>query len=686
LGRNGCAPGSDPAGHGLACGQYSPVARLRVVPPWFWLIGLVALSTALRSWAAGRIPIPWILPDELIYAELGKSLYESGELAVLGEPVRFYGLVTPALAGLPLSLDDVSDGYRLLKVLQALVMSLAAVPVYLWARTLATPVWALAAAVLTLAIPDLAYSGLIMTEVAFYPAVVLAAWAMAEALVRPTLGRQALVVGAILLAAATRLQAVVLIPAFLLALLVHLAWERRLRRSLRYWPAAAAFGIAVAAWTVVRLREGPAAELLGAYRAAAEVDYGVRDALRFVLYHAGDVVLFTGLIPVCAVVLLALARDRSERVRAYVVVTAAVSVTMTVLVAVFASRHVGHLAERNLFALAPLFFVGLAAWLSRGAPRPRRATPAVALAALALLVALPVADLVSVATIVDGFTLIPLYRLAVRAPDVDLDLVVTIAGSVAAAAFVLVPRRHVWLLPAALALGFGAASVSASRVVAARATLGQPGSVGANPSWVDRAGAEDTAYLYTGDGLLEPERAPRLRPARGAGARAAAPGLGRAVRGRAARGQDRGRDAGALRRRIRLAALLRRARGQCREQHLAVAARPAGQARPVEAERSLRRHLRQPRTPRRLRLSRRKAPASTRRRRTARDRAAAERRALSANDPTSRFAACALRPGESAAGGGSSALLVRPPVRRARAGLEDAVRASRLTEAAHRGD
>jgi len=497
--------------HGLGHGQYSLVADLRAaaaggprtardVPAAAWLVALVAVSSALRYWAASRVPIPWILPDETIYAELGKSLYESGRLDILGEPTRFYGLVTPAIAGLPLSVGDTENGYVALKAVQAIVVSLAAVPVFLWARTLAGDAWALAAAALTLAIPDLAYSGLIMTEVAFYPAVVLGAWAMAEALVRPALGIQAAVVAAILLAAATRLQAVVLVAAFAAALVTHLGLERRLRDVARYWPTAAAFAAVAAAWAVVRLRGGaPASELLGAYRAAGEVDYGFADAVRFVLYHAADVLLFTGVIPVVAVALLAFARDKPERLRAYIAVAISVAVAMTTLVGVFASRHVGHLAERNLFALAPLLFVGLAAWLANGAPRPPVPTALAALAAVALLVWLPVGELVSVATIVDAFTLIPLYRMTERAPDVDLDVVVAVGAVLAAAAVGLLPRRHLWTLPVALGVVLAAASVSASRVVAARATLGQPGSVGANPQWVDDAGAGEAAYLYTGD-------------------------------------------------------------------------------------------------------------------------------------------------------------------------------------------
>src|SRR5436190_21880133 len=140
-----------------------------VASPGVVLTILVAVSTLLRFWAATKIPTPWIAPDELIYAELGRSLYAHGTLALLGHRTSFFSLVYPALAGGPLSLGNVADGYTLLKALQALVMSLAAVPVYLWGRRLVRPSLALLAAALTLAVPGLVYSGLVLTEVAFYP-------------------------------------------------------------------------------------------------------------------------------------------------------------------------------------------------------------------------------------------------------------------------------------------------------------------------------------------------------------------------------------------------------------------------------------------------------------------------------------------------------------------------------------
>lgn len=461
-----------------------------------WLALLVGVSTLLRFWAATRIPTPWIAPDELIYAELSRSLWEHGTLHLLGRPTSFFSFVYPAIAGGPLSLPNVHAGYTLLKALQALLVSLTAVPVYLWGRSFVSARWALAAAALALAIPDLAYSGLILTDVALYPVLVLGAWAMAATLVRPTLARQGLLLAAIVLASATRLQAVVLAPAFVTAVGVKALLGREARWAARLWPTALGFAALGAGWAAYQLRNGgPATKLFGAYQAAGEVHYTLGDALRFCLYHAADVVLFTGVAPVCALVVLLVTRPAGAEARAYVAVAASVAVWLAAEVGVFASRHVGHLAERNLFALAPILFLALALWLDRGAPRPPVATAAAVAAALALVGYLPTSRFVNAATIPDALTLVPFHRLHVHAPGLNLRLVVLVVVAIAAAAFALVPR----LVPIALFLVFAGASVNVSRVVAAEATRVQPGTVGAHPRWIDAHAPGPVAYLYTGD-------------------------------------------------------------------------------------------------------------------------------------------------------------------------------------------
>src|SRR3989442_15323318 len=92
--------------------------------------GLVLLSTGLRIWAARQVPGPWISPDEMIYGLLGFGLYHTGHLAILGGPTPFYSLLVPVFTGLPLSIGSFGFGYGLLKVVQALTMSLAAGPAF----------------------------------------------------------------------------------------------------------------------------------------------------------------------------------------------------------------------------------------------------------------------------------------------------------------------------------------------------------------------------------------------------------------------------------------------------------------------------------------------------------------------------------------------------------------------------
>src|SRR5262245_56291148 len=241
-------------------------ARLRRAPGWLVVGGLVLVSAALRAWAGHGVPTPWITPDEPLYGLLGQGLYRDGTLSILGGPTPYYSFVVPALEGLPLAFGDLALGYSLLKALQALVISLAAVPVYLWGRTLMARGWAFLAAALTLALPGLAYAGLLMTEVAFYPVLALAAWTIAATLVSPTPLRQVLLLAALVLAAATRIQAIVLAPIFVTALLLEPLLGRTRPRWRRFAIALGGIGALAVLWVVVRLGSG--SSLLAGYRDA----------------------------------------------------------------------------------------------------------------------------------------------------------------------------------------------------------------------------------------------------------------------------------------------------------------------------------------------------------------------------------------------------------------------------------
>ncbi len=110
--------------------------------------------------------------------------------------------------------------------MNALFMSLAAVPTYLLARRLLAPGPSLAAAVLTVALPSFAYTGTVMTENVFFPLFLTAALMLVLVLEQPTWRRQLALFGLVGLLFATRVQAVAFLPAIVIAPLL-LAWLGR---------------------------------------------------------------------------------------------------------------------------------------------------------------------------------------------------------------------------------------------------------------------------------------------------------------------------------------------------------------------------------------------------------------------------------------------------------------------------
>jgi hypothetical protein len=444
------------------------------------------------------VSVPWVAPDEMIYGLLGRSLYQSGSLTILGGPTPFYSALVPTFVGLPLSLGDLQFGYGLLKVLQALVMSLTAVPVYLWGRSLVGPRWALLAAALTLAVPALVYSGLIMTEVLFYPLFVLVAWAMARVLERPSWRRQAWLVAAIVAAVATRLQAVVFLPAFATALGLDAALGRSVRTLRQLGPALAGVALALAGWLGWRLSAGE--PVLGGYAVVTHASYGIGRAARFVVYHAGSVVILTGILPVCALLLLvfaALRRPETDaKVRAYLAVACSLSFWLVVEVGVFASRYVGRLAERDLIGLAPVLFIAFALWLERGGPRGYWPMSIAAVLTAAPLAVLPLDRLVTAYAPPDAPSLIPLYDLLKASSLSTLELAFFAAAAAAIIAFALVPRRALLVLPVVLLAALAAGSVAASRYAADQSRLRQQTFLGPDVRWIDHASTRPVAYIY----------------------------------------------------------------------------------------------------------------------------------------------------------------------------------------------
>jgi hypothetical protein len=468
---------------------------------WLALGALVLVSTAFRAWAAVSVPVPWIMPDEAVYGLLGRSLYLHGSLEILGGPTPFYSLLVPALVGFPLSAFGLATGLDVLQGLQAFVMSLAAVPVYLWGRSLVSRGWALAAAALAVAVPGLTYSGLMMSEVLFYPLLVLAAWALAEAIARPTRMTQGLLVVAVLAVCATRVQAIVLLPVALTAAVVD-GWLARSWANLRrLWPAAAVLGGLAVVWIAYRLGSGSGT--LGGYEVITTTSWSIGAAAKYVVYHLASVLILSGLFPVAAVAVLFVRAVRSgepdPRVRAYLAVASSLTVWLVLEVGVFTSYYSDRIVERNLIGLGPVLFLGLVLWIDRGAPGSLLERAVVAGAAALVLVVLPVRRLVNDLGIHDSMSMVPLYKLVQASSPGTMLTVYLVVGVAAAVAFALLPRRAVRYVPAVLAVAAIAASAVAGKFVVDQAATQQRTFLGDKPRWIDRKTDGPVAYLYDGE-------------------------------------------------------------------------------------------------------------------------------------------------------------------------------------------
>ena len=469
------------------------------------VVALIVVSTLIRFAAAQAFTTPWIAPDEMVYGMVGEGLWSHGTLTLRELPSPYYSLLTPALIGAPLAALDLGDGIQWARLLQALAMSLVAIPTYLWARRIASTGWALAAATTVLAAPAFHYSGFLMTEPLTLTVVTAALLALARALEEPSMWRYGVFVAWATAASAVRLQAMVLLPAFLLAALVDAAAARdraRLRPLLWFAALATAVSGAVAAVIVLTGGELSSRRLLGAYTPVGQAGAAAEDRFHEIAWHAFDVAVLGLGVTVLAVAVLSLrvlaGRDRDPALRAFVAVTLAYVALLVLQVGLFAAAFVGTVAERYLITALPLLVIGLCAWISRGAPRALRVVVPVWLAIVAAAALVPIGQIAGPDTLPNTPTPAVLAGLGPDAARAAL-----VVAALAAGALVLfVPRRLAWTTAVAVAVGLALLSVDSGRRIADRsAHEALVGTGSAPPGWLDDAGVRRATLLLTGDRL-----------------------------------------------------------------------------------------------------------------------------------------------------------------------------------------
>jgi hypothetical protein len=480
--------------------------------------GLLLVAVAVHLALARHVLAPWIEPDELQYAETARSFASSGHYLYRDHP---YALRTiyPALISPAWLVGSVHTAYTLIKIINVVLMVAGAIPLYLWGRRLVAPSWAALAVVLYLVMPGFMYTGELVTENAFVPAMVLALFALAVAIERPSLLTQALALGAIVLAVAVRVQGLILLVVLPTAIALELLLtaiaapgDRKrlvLRRLRAFLPSLATVGLGVLAYVGYELARGASLSSgLGVYERVTNAHYSLRLALRWIAYHFGELGFSVGLIPLSAlIVLFGLASSRRTAVgaaeRAFVVVATAAVFWMVVQVGTFASQFSLRVEERNMFNVAPVLFLALAVWLARGLPRPPALTAAAAVVPVAFLLVLPLQSLFStLAFFTDTFALIPLWRLSFHT-GADLTIVLGLGALGAGLLFASVPRRWArFAVPVVIAAFLLVSSRSVfNQVTFISSATRHAGGLAGNPNWIDRAVGRNSRveFLYTTD-------------------------------------------------------------------------------------------------------------------------------------------------------------------------------------------
>ena len=479
------------------------LAAVRAIPVWLLLAGLVVVSTGIRYALSRRAVAPWIMVDELIYSELAKSFAAGGHFLVRDHATAAYGFVYPMLISPAWALfAAVPKAYAAAKAINALLMSLAAVPAYFLARRVVSPWAALLAAVLTVAVPSMVYTGTLMTENAFYPLFLCVALATVLWLEHPTPARTAIVLAVWFVAFLTRAQAVSVLPALLTAPLL-VSWRRAWREYRLMYAIAAVVAAGVVVIEGVRGRSPLG--VLGAYEAAGHESYTVSAAGRWILYHVAELDLSLGVLPFAALVLLAVMLPRLDRpLRIFVAAAVPLAAWLVLEVAVFASMpSVSRVEERTMFYVAPLFLIALLAWIERGLPRPAAATAGAVLVAAALPGVLPYSRLINLNAVSDTPAILAVWSLQPSPFSLEaIPGVVVLASVVAGLLFLLVPRRLALVLPALVLVYFAVSEkpVEGKHRYASLASL-YAGITNAHLDWIDRAVGRDAhvVALWSGN-------------------------------------------------------------------------------------------------------------------------------------------------------------------------------------------
>ena len=488
------------------------------------LLGFVAVSTALRALLAHWVHGPFIFMDELGYERMAQSFAHTGHFSLFGKAGLAYSPLYPVVLSPIYALtSSTHTAYEWMKVENALLLSLSVFPVYAIARFVLSRGRALGVVALSLVAPLMLYSGYELSENLAYPLCLVAIWAMLRAVRRPTLTNDAVLLGAILLASAARLQLVVLVPAALTAILLEALVEGRrhaVRRAIvEHRLLFGACGVTLAAVIARWATNGGGIPLAGRYSNVGTSHASPLRVFELFFQHLAELDWAVGVIPFAAALLAgyALVRFRFPQ-RALLFASVAVATTFWLLLEVAydaaafdGTRNLAHppafydlprIHERYLIYLVPLFLVALFATL--GVRRSPRELVGAAVVAALLPALIPFGTVINGTSVFDSFALLLFgtTKAGRTVPVQHATTLIVVLSALLACAFLLAASRRLHPPAAVFAtalvfLAFSALEFGNQVTGVTAKDFGLP----AHPDWVDRVvGSDANVSLVSGSG------------------------------------------------------------------------------------------------------------------------------------------------------------------------------------------
>jgi len=467
---------------------------------WAILAAGILVTAAIRGWLASRIAMPWLFSDELVHSELAKNLADGSLFEIRGHHVNITYAYPLVLAPAWL-ISSMGATYGVAKAINVVLVSAAAVPVFLWGRRFLTPIGAAVAGVLTLLLPELALTGALMQENLAFPAFLVAVFALGLVLEEPTTARQLVLLAAIAVAAAARFELLVLLPIVPTAVLLARAPVRRLA-----WTLVPTLGAIVAMIVVEAVKPSLFREALQTFPQTS-LGYTVGGVLRWFVRTLAALDLATGVVPLVALVVVTAARGRREPAeRAFLAVTWACLGWFLVIGGLSGSWQPYGLKERYVFYLQPLLLLGLVLWAERSAGRRLRFVLPVVAAVVLAVAFLPLEPLLTAGSLAGNALGMELFHRLGNLVGFGGGLRALLIVAVAVLSLLALARRGRWLVVGLCAVFIAVASGFAARLAddqarAVAATAQMP----SDRSWVDAAVGKDADVELLNSANFMPE-------------------------------------------------------------------------------------------------------------------------------------------------------------------------------------